>query len=71
MLFLRLPLPYEAGWLASQAFLGYRRRGGTKTSPLPDFYIGGHAEVAGLTLVTRDPARIRTHFPGVTLVCPP
>lgn len=69
--FQRLPLPYSAGWLAAQAFLKYRRRGGTKTSPLPDFYIGAHAEVANLTLVTRDAARFRSYFPNVTLIAPP
>lgn len=66
----RLPLPYDAGWLAAQAFVSYRRAGGTMTSPLPDFYIGGHAEVEGLTLVTRDAARYRTYFPNVTLIAP-
>lgn len=66
--FLRLPLPYTAGWLAAQAFLRYRRSGGTKTSPLPDFYIGAHAEAEGLTLATRDAARYRTYFPNVKLI---
>lgn len=66
----RLPLPYDAGWLAAQAFLKYRRAGGTKNSPLPDFYIGGQAEAEGLTLVTRDTARYRTYFPRVALIAP-
>lgn len=69
--FERLPLPYSAGWLAAQAFLRYRRSGGAKTSPLPDFYIGAHAEIEGLTLVTRDPARYRTYFPNVSVISPP
>lgn len=68
--FQRLPLPYAAGWFAAQAFLKYRRSGGTKTSPLPDFYIGAHAEVDGWTLVTRDAARYRTYFPNVPLIAP-
>lgn len=69
-LFQRLALPYAAGWVAAQAFVKYRRAGGTKTSPLPDFYIGAHAEVEGHTLVTRDAARYRTYFPGVRLITP-
>lgn len=69
-LFKRLPLPYEAGFRASRAFLEYRRAGGARLSPLPDFYIGAHAEQAGLTLVTRDAARYRTYFPKVKLVTP-
>lgn len=69
--FQRLPLPYAAGWLAAQAFLRYRHNGGAKTSPLPDFYIGAHAEVEGYTLVTRDPARYRTYFPNDALIAPP
>jgi predicted nucleic acid-binding protein len=68
--FQRLPLPYAAGWLASQAFLKYRRGGGAKTSPLPDFYIGAHAEAENRTLITRDAARYRTYFPNVVLIAP-
>jgi predicted nucleic acid-binding protein len=68
--FQRLPLPYAAGWLASEAFLKYRRSGGAKTSPLPDFYIGAHAEVEKWTLVTRDGARYRTYFPNVQIITP-
>jgi predicted nucleic acid-binding protein len=68
--FQRLPLPYDAGWLAAQAFVKYRRAGGTRSSPLPDFYIGGHAEIEGLTLVTRDAARYRSYFPNVALIAP-
>lgn len=69
--FRRLPLPYSVGWLAAQAFLKYRQSGGPKTSPLPDFYIGAHAEIEGHTLVTRDAARYRTYFPNVALIAPP
>jgi predicted nucleic acid-binding protein len=52
----------KAGWLAAQAFLKYRRGGGAKTSPLPDFYIGAHAEAEDRVLVTRDPARYRAYY---------
>ncbi|MFN0051777.1 MAG: type II toxin-antitoxin system VapC family toxin [Planctomycetales bacterium] len=69
-LFQRLPLPYAAGWLAAQAFVKYRRTGGARSSPLPDFYIGAHAEVEGLMLATRDATRYRTYFPSVSLITP-
>lgn len=69
--FQRLPLPYAAGWLAAQAYLKYRRGGGVKTSPLPDFYIGAHAEVENRTLITRDASRYRSYFPRVALIFPP
>jgi predicted nucleic acid-binding protein len=66
----RLPLPYEAGFLAGQAFRAYRKQGGQKSAPLPDFYIGAQAQVEGLRLLTRDTARYRTYFPKVKLVSP-
>jgi len=56
--------------LAAQAFVKYRRSGGAKSSPLPDFYIGAHAEAEGLLLVTRDAARYRTYFPKAGIVAP-
>ncbi len=68
--FTRLPLPWEAGFLAGKCFLRYRREGGTRRSPLPDFYIGAHAAIAGLTLLTRDPRRYRRHFPRLRLRAP-
>lgn len=68
--FRRDPLPWEAGFLAGQSFLAYRRRGGERRSPLPDFYIGAHAAVAGMALLTRDAARYRTYFPGLSLIAP-
>ncbi len=66
----RLALPWDAGFLAGKVFERYRRRGGAKPSPLPDFYIGAHAAVAGLPLLTRDPARYREYFPRLTLIAP-
>jgi len=66
----REPLPYEAAFLAGKCFLAYRRRGGTKRSPLPDFFIGAHAATAGYRLITRDAARYRTYFPKLPLICP-
>lgn len=63
-------LPREALFLASKAFLQYRQRGGTKTAPLPDFFIGAHAAAAGFSLLTRDAARYQTYFPSVHLICP-
>ena len=68
--YLRLPLPWEAAFLAGKAFASYKRRTGTKRSPLPDFYIGAHAAVAGMTLLTRDPRRYRAYFPKLRLICP-
>jgi predicted nucleic acid-binding protein len=68
--FRRDPLPYPAGFLAGQAFLAYRRRGGERRSPLPDFYIGAHAVVANLSLLTRDANRYRTYFPQAILIAP-
>jgi predicted nucleic acid-binding protein len=63
-------LPYAAAFLAGRAFLEYRRRGGSRTSPVPDFYIGAHAAVAGYRLLTRDATRYRTHFPTLELIAP-
>jgi predicted nucleic acid-binding protein len=69
-LFERLPLPWEAAFLAGKCFLRYRRSKGARRSPLPDFYIGAHAAVAGLTLLTRDASRYRTYFPRLRLIAP-
>lgn len=66
----RLPLPYDAGFLAARCFLRHRRAGGARRSPLPDFYIGAHAAVSGLALLTRDSARYRTYFPRLRLITP-
>lgn len=66
----QLPLPYEAAFCAGRAFIEYRKRGGSRRSPLPDFFIGAHAETSGLALLTRDAARYRTYFPKVRLIAP-
>ena len=66
----RDPLPWEGAFLAGKAFLQYRRRGGMRTSTLPDFYIGAHAAIAGMTLLTRDPRRYRTYFPTLEIIAP-
>jgi predicted nucleic acid-binding protein len=66
----RLPLPWEAAYLAGRCFIDYRRRGGTRRSPMPDLYIGAHAAVADLTLLTRDPQRYATYFPRLRLIAP-
>jgi predicted nucleic acid-binding protein len=68
--FRRDGLPYSAAFLAGKAYTDYRRRGGARTSPLPDFLIGAHAAVAGYRLLTRDTARYRTYFPKVGLIAP-
>jgi len=69
-LFRREPLPWEAGFLAGKCFPAYRRLGGPRRSPLPDFYIGAHAAVRAMTLLTRDAARYRSYFPTLSLIAP-
>ena len=64
------PIPREAAFLAGKCFMKYRRRGGLRILPLPDFLIGAHAAVACLPLLTRDPKRFRSYFPGLELLCP-
>jgi hypothetical protein len=66
----REALPWEAAFLAAQAFKLYRSRGGGKRSPLPDFYIGAHASIAGYRLLTRACARYREYFPKTQLIAP-
>lgn len=65
-----VPLPVEAAWPAARAFAAYRRRGGARSAPLPDFFIGAHAQAAGFKLLTRDPRRYRTYFPDVKRIAP-
>ena len=69
-LFQRRSLPFEAAFLAGKAFHRYRAAGGTRSSPLPDFYIGAHAAVSGYRLMTRDAARYRTYYPALELIAP-
>jgi len=69
-LYRREALPWEAGFLAGKCFVRYRRRGGSRQSPLPDFYIGAHAAIGRLALLTRDAARYRSYFPGVEIIAP-
>lgn len=66
----REPLPFHAGFLAAKAYVSYRRRGGSRRSPIADFCIGAHAAVAGYRLLTRDAARYHAYFPSVELVTP-
>ena len=69
-IFRKEPLPWEAAFLAGKCFLAYRRRGGKRRSTLPDFFIGAHASVAGIPLLTRDTSRYRTYFPKLILIAP-
>src|ERR1700750_1918195 len=69
-LFQREQLPWHAAFLAGKAFAEYRRRGGRRRSPLPDFFIGAHAAVAGMRLLTRDAARYRMYFQPVEVMVP-
>jgi predicted nucleic acid-binding protein len=68
--FARESLPYEAGFLAGKAFLAYRKRGGAKRSPMPDFYVGAHAVIGRMDLLTRDATRYRTYFPALKIIAP-
>jgi len=70
VLFSREPIWDAAAFLAGKAYLAYRRRGGAGRSPLPDFFIGAHAAIAGHRLLTRDVARYRTYFPQLNLIAP-
>lgn len=68
--FERAALPWEAAFLAGKCFVRYRRKGGVRQSPLPDFYIGAHAAVRNWTLLTRDAARYRGYFPTLRVIGP-
>lgn len=65
-----MAMPREALFLAGKAFLRYRKRSGSKSSPLPDFFIGAHAAVDNMALITRDVKRVSSYFPNVDLVSP-
>jgi predicted nucleic acid-binding protein len=66
----RLDMPWSAAFLAGKAFALYRSRGGVRSAPLPDFFIGAHASISGLTLLTRDATRYREYFPKLKLIAP-
>ncbi len=66
----RSALPWGCAALTARAFTAYRSRGGAKTRPMPDFYIGAHAAVANLSVLTRDPAAYRSYYPKLRLICP-
>ncbi|MGI8661726.1 MAG: type II toxin-antitoxin system VapC family toxin [Acidimicrobiales bacterium] len=68
--FCRAALPWAAAFLAGKAFVSYRRNRGAASAPLPDFFIGAHAAVEDLVLLTRDTRRYRTYFPTVRLLAP-
>jgi predicted nucleic acid-binding protein len=68
--FRRDPIPWEAAFLAGKCFMAYRRRGGERRSTLPDFFIGAHAAVTRIPLLTRDVSRYKTYFPTVKLIAP-
>ena len=63
-------LPYEAAFLAGKCFLMYRKAGGARRSPLPDFYIGAHAAIKGWSILTRDKGRYQTYFPILSVIAP-
>lgn len=67
---LRSPLPWACAALAARAYAAYRRRGGSKHLPLPDFYIGAHAAVSNLRVLTRDPRGYQNYFPRLVVVSP-
>jgi predicted nucleic acid-binding protein len=69
-IFERRDIPWEAAFLAGKCFVRYRRAGGQKTAPLPDFFIGAHAAVEGLRLLTRDTGRYGAYFPTVQIIAP-
>lgn len=67
---LRSPLPWACAALTAAAFALYRKRGGSKQAPIPDFYIGAHAAVANLSVLTRDPTPYKGYFPRLIVIAP-
>jgi predicted nucleic acid-binding protein len=67
---LRSPLPWACAALTAAAFAVYRGRGGPRTKPMPDFFIGAHAAVANLSVLTRDPRPFRSYYPRLAIVAP-
>ncbi len=67
---LRSPLPWASAGLTAAAFAQYRKRGGAKRKPMPDFYIGAHAAVANLSVLTRDPSPYKSYFRRLAVVAP-
>ncbi len=68
--FVFLDLPKSAAFVAGRAFRDYRKKGGARSSALPDFFIGAHASALGVPILTRDVGRYRTYFPQVEVVGP-
>ncbi|MGH3918227.1 MAG: type II toxin-antitoxin system VapC family toxin [Pseudonocardiaceae bacterium] len=66
----RSEVPWPAAYLAGRCHVEYRRRGGVRARTLPDFFIGAHAAVLGMRLLTRDPTRYRTYFPTIEIIAP-
>lgn len=66
----RTPLPWACAGLTAAAFALCRSRGGSKLKPMPDFYIGAHAAVANMSVLTRDPTSYRSYFPRLVVVAP-
>lgn len=65
-----LEIPIETLFLTGKVFLSYRKNKGIKNSPLPDFFIGAHASVSKMDLITRDKSKYKTYFPNINLICP-
>jgi predicted nucleic acid-binding protein len=70
LFFRKDPLPWEAAFLAGKVFFKYRKKGGRRTTPLPDFFIGAHAAVRAMPLLTRDRKRYKSYFPTLHLIAP-